>query len=69
MSKAKTERVPRWASRQQAMQHAKCGSTKMNQWLKGGKLRARKDGARIIIDLNDLDDLIASLPSAATAAE
>ena len=60
---SKPARTPRWASRTEAMNYARVGSTRMNQWLKGdkangipAKLKARKDGAKVIIDLNDIDD-------------
>ena len=62
---SKAARIPRWATRMETMIYARCGSTRMNEWLRGGKLKARKDGAKIIIDLNDVDDLLESLPSAA----
>jgi len=71
MSKAapRTARLPRWATRMQAMAYAKVGSTRMNEWLKRNKakgklakLKARKDGAKVIIDLNDIDDLVEDLP-------
>ncbi len=67
MSKAanKAARLPRWASRLEAMAYGRVGSTRMNEWIKGGKVKARKDGAKVIIDLNSVDDLIESLPSAA----
>jgi len=64
MSKT-TKRLPRWASRLETMAYARVGSTRMNEWIKAGKVKARKDGAKVIIDLNSVDDLIESLPSAA----
>ena len=43
-------RYPRWASRQRAMAYGDFGSTRMNELLRGGKLRAKKDGAKIKVD-------------------
>jgi len=55
-------RYPRWASRQKAMAYGDFGSTRMNELLQGRKLKAKKDGAKVKIDLNSIDDYIDALP-------
>ena len=55
-------RQRRWATRQEAMAYAKCGSTTMNEWLHGRRIYAKKQGNKVIIDLNSIDDYIAALP-------
>jgi hypothetical protein len=65
MRAAEAERLPRWATRQEAMSYARCGSTRMNEWLRSGKLEAKKDGSKIIVNLNSIDDMFEALPSAA----
>lgn len=63
------ERQRRWATRQEAMAYAKCGSTTMNEWLHGRRIYAKKQGNKVIIDLNSIDDLYDSLPDVAAASE
>jgi hypothetical protein len=62
-------RQRRWATRQEAMTYAKCGSTTMNEWLQGRRIYAKKQGNKVIIDLNSIDDLYDSLPDVAVASE
>jgi len=55
-------RYPRWASRQEAMAYGGFGSTRMNELLQGRKLKAKKDGVKVKVDLNSIDDYIDALP-------
>jgi hypothetical protein len=62
MSSAKKGgRQPRWATRVEAMAYARVGSTKMNEWLHGRRIFAKKL-------LNSIDDLITSAPDVADKA-
>lgn len=58
----KKERQPRWASRIEAMNYSKIGSTTMNQLMHTKKVFAKKLGNKVIVDLNSIDDYIAALP-------
>jgi hypothetical protein len=60
------ERQRRWATRQEAMTYAKCGSTTMNEWLHSRRIYAKKQGSKVIVDLNSIDDYYASLPDVAS---
>ena len=62
------ERQPRWGTRLEAMAHARVGSTMMNEWLHSRRIFARKRGNKVWVDLNSIDDLIASAPDVADAA-
>jgi hypothetical protein len=64
-SSAKGGRLPRWATRLEAMAYARVGSTKMNEWLHGRRIFAKKLGNKVIVDLNSVDDLITSAPDVA----
>jgi hypothetical protein len=64
-SAKKGRRPPRWATRQEAMTYARIGSSKMNQWLHSGRIFAKKLDSKVIVDLNSVDDLIASAPDVA----
>jgi hypothetical protein len=56
-------RQPRWAPRKAAMAYAAdTGSTHFNELMKSGKIRAKKDGVKVIVDLNSIDDFFDSLP-------
>ena len=55
-------RYPRWAPRLKAMSYGDFGSTRFNELMKTGKIRAKKDGVKVIVDLNSIDDYIDSLP-------
>jgi hypothetical protein len=59
------DRLPRWATRLEAMAYARVGSTKMNEWLHSRRIFAKKLGNKVIVDLNSVDDLIASAPDVA----
>jgi hypothetical protein len=52
----------RWATRKEAMAYGRIGSTKLNDLMRAGKLRAKKLGRKVLIDLQSMDDLYASLP-------
>jgi hypothetical protein len=64
---SKTGRRPHWATRQEAMAHARVGATKMNEWLhdRDSGIVAKKVGAKVLIDLNSIDDKINAAPDAA----
>jgi hypothetical protein len=56
-------RLPRWAPRKKAMEYAAdTGSTHFNELMKDGKIRAKKDGVKVIVDLNSIDDYFEGLP-------
>jgi hypothetical protein len=55
-------RVPRWAPRLKAMAYGDFGSTKFNELTHTKKITAKKDGAKVIVDLNSIDDYFDSLP-------
>ncbi len=52
----------RWATRKEAMAYGRIGSTKLNDLMRAGQLRAKKLGVKVLIDLNSVDELYASLP-------
>jgi hypothetical protein len=60
-----TSRPRRWASRKEAMLYARVGSTKMNELMQSQALFAKKNGVKVIIDLNSVDDYYEALPNAA----
>jgi hypothetical protein len=64
-SPKKDLRSPRWATRLQAMEYSQTGATKFNELMQQKKITAKKDGNRIKVDLNSIDDLFASLPDVA----
>jgi hypothetical protein len=53
----------RWASRKEAMAHMRVGSTKMNEILQAGLITAKKHGAKVIVDLNSVDQYVEALPN------
>jgi hypothetical protein len=56
-------RQPRWAPRKKAMAYAaETGSTHFNELMKSGKILAKKDGAKVIVELNSIDDYYEGLP-------
>jgi hypothetical protein len=55
-------RIPRWATRTEAMTYAKIGATKMNELMHSHRIFAKKLGKKVLVDLNSVDDLIAALP-------
>jgi hypothetical protein len=62
MSKA-PKRLPRWGTRAEGMAHGKFGPTYMNQLMHEKKIIAKKDGGRVKIDLNSIDDFLEALPN------
>ena len=68
MNASTTKRLPRWGTRQEGMAHGRLGSTTMNELMQTGKVRAKKLGTKVLIDLNTIDDYINSLPDVKTAA-
>ena len=65
MGEVKESRLPRWATRHEAMAHARIGPTKMNEWLHSRRIYAKKVGGKVIVDLNSVDDLITAAPDVA----
>jgi hypothetical protein len=60
---ATTKRLPRWGTRAEGMEHGKFGSTFMNELMRSKKIIAKKDGSRVKIDLNSIDDYLEALPN------
>lgn len=59
---SKAKRLPRWGTRVEAMAHGKFGSTFMNELMQSKKIVAKRDGTRVKVDLNSIDDYLESLP-------
>ena len=60
---------PRWAPRLKAMQYGGAiGVTHMNKLMQTGKITAKKDGKKVIVDLNSIDQYYAALPNVAAGA-
>jgi hypothetical protein len=57
------KRSPRWGTRLEGMAHGKFGATFMNQLMHDKKIVAKKDGGRVKIDLNSIDDYLEALPN------
>ena len=62
------ERQRRWGTRLEGMAHSRMGSTTFNDLIQSGKIIAKKQGNKIIIDLDSVDEYIDSLPDAAKEA-
>ena len=59
----------RWAPRKEAMVYAaNAGPTHFNELIKTGKIRGKKDGGKLVVDLDSIDRYFESLPDA-TAKE
>ena len=56
------KRLPRWGTRAEGMTHGKFGATFMNQLMHDKKIVAKKDGGRVNVDLNSIDDYLEALP-------
>jgi hypothetical protein len=55
----------RWVDRKTAMAYcANAGATKFNELIQQEKIIAVKDGVKVIIDLNSVDEYLESLPPA-----
>jgi len=66
---AKSSKSKRWAPRKVAMAYAAdAGPTHFNDLVKSGKIRAKKDGSKLIVDLDSIDEYMEALPDA-TAKE
>jgi hypothetical protein len=55
-------RTPRWASRLEAMSYGRFGSTRFNELTHAKKIRAKKAGKTVVVDLNSIDDYLNALP-------
>jgi hypothetical protein len=64
-----SHRPRRWATRQEAMAYAKVGSTKMNDLMHSRRIFAKKDGKKVIVDLNSIDDFYGTLPDVGQVEE
>jgi hypothetical protein len=62
------DRPHRWATRREGMIYARVGSTKMNELMQSGRIHAKKDGKKVIVDLNSIDAYYAALPAVGSAA-
>jgi len=67
MNSLKRDRPPRWASRQEAMVYARLGSTRFNELMQQRRIVAKKNGGKVIVDLNTVDAFYQSLPDVADA--
>jgi hypothetical protein len=56
------QRTPRWAPRLQGMAYGHLGATKFNELTHAKKIIAKKDGTKVIVDLNSIDDYYDALP-------
>ena len=64
-----TKSSKRWAKRKAAMAYAAdAGPTHFNDLVKSGKIRAKKDGSKLVVDLDSIDEYMEGLPDA-TATE
>jgi hypothetical protein len=52
----------RWATRLETINYAKIGATKFNNLMQAGRIPAKLDGAKVLIDLNSIDALYGTLP-------
>ena len=57
-----TARIPRWATRSEAMTYAKVGATTMNELMHSHRIFAKKLGGKVVVDLNSIDDFYGALP-------
>jgi hypothetical protein len=58
-------RPARWATRLEAMEYSRTGATKFNDLIQRKKIIAKRDGNRVKVDLNSVDDMLRALPDAA----
>jgi excisionase family DNA binding protein len=59
---------PRVVSAKEAMRYLSIGETKLHELLNAGSLTARKNGNRLLIEVESLDAYIDSLPIAERAS-
>jgi hypothetical protein len=57
----------RWASRKEAMTYMRVGATRMNELLQAGLIFAKKNGRKVIVDLDSVDHYYESLPNVGAA--
>ena len=65
ISPKKEPRQPRWATRQEAMAYSRTGATRFNELMQQKLIVAKKNGGKVVVDLNSIDDYFASLPDVA----
>jgi hypothetical protein len=53
----------RYASRKEAMAYMRVGSTKLNELMQCQAILAKKDGVKVIVDLDSVDQYYEALPS------
>jgi hypothetical protein len=59
----------RWVKRKVAMAYAAdAGATHFNDLVKTGRIRAKKDGPKLIVDLDSIDEYMEALPDAKATA-
>jgi hypothetical protein len=62
------QRKPRrWGTRLEAMAYAKLGSTTMNELMHSRRIVAKKQGTKVLVDLDSLDDYLDALPDVGAA--
>ena len=62
--KSEQQRLPRWATRLEAIAYARMGATRFNELMRDKKVIAKKVGVKVLVDLNSIDDHYRSLPDA-----
>jgi hypothetical protein len=55
----------RWGTRNEAMAYGKIGPTRLNELMQAKLIIAKKNGVKVLVDLDSLDDYYDSLPDAA----
>jgi hypothetical protein len=50
------------------MAYARVGATKMHHLMQAGRVLAKKLDGKVVVDLNSIDDLYATLPSVGASA-
>jgi hypothetical protein len=58
----------RWGTRTEAMVYGIIGSTRLNELMQAKKIIAKKNGVKVVIDLDSIDDFFDTLPDAADVA-
>src|SRR5436189_486803 len=52
----KRRRARRWGTRTEAMIYGRLGSTKLNDLMQARKIIAKKNGVKVVVDLDSIDD-------------
>jgi hypothetical protein len=60
---------PRWATRQEALNYSKMGSTTLNSLMQRRRVTAKKLGHKVVVDLNSIDAYYESLPDVSKTAK